>query len=147
MNGERLDEALKSLAGEGHIATVVDVRKPEQVNAWIEKSVQTFGHINGAANVAGIEHEGGRHFADARDEDWELVMGVNCSGVFYSMRAQLRAMMKAGGSIVSDSTPSYILRAPRLIMMVFRSMYRLSQVFWVSQISLATMLANGQSLA
>ncbi|KAK6387319.1 hypothetical protein LTS17_000586 [Exophiala oligosperma] len=104
VNAERLDEALKSLAGEGHIATVVDVRKPEQVNAWIEKSVQTFGHIDGAANVAGIEHEGGRHFADARDEDWELVMGVNCSGVFYSMRAQLRAMMKAGGSIVNVSS-------------------------------------------
>jgi hypothetical protein len=29
-------------------------------------------------------------------------MGVNCSGVFYSMRAQIRKMMEKGGSIVSS---------------------------------------------
>lgn len=97
----KLDTALSQLSGKGHFATKVDVSKAAQVNAWIEATVQKLGGLDGAANVAGIEREGGRHFADARDEDWEMVMGVNCSGVFYSMRAQIRQMLESGGSIVS----------------------------------------------
>ncbi|KEF61534.1 uncharacterized protein A1O9_03101 [Exophiala aquamarina CBS 119918] len=97
----KLDTALSQLSGKGHFATKVDVSKSAQVNAWIEATVQKLGGLDGAANVAGIEREGGRHFADARDEDWEMVMAVNCSGVFYSMRAQIRQMLERGGSIVN----------------------------------------------
>lgn len=35
------------------IAEVVDVRKVEQVNAWIEKTVKEFGKLDGACNLAG----------------------------------------------------------------------------------------------
>jgi NAD(P)-dependent dehydrogenase (short-subunit alcohol dehydrogenase family) len=35
------------------IAEVVDVRKAEQVNAWIAKTVQEFGKLDGACNLAG----------------------------------------------------------------------------------------------
>lgn len=98
----KVHDAVKQLSGKGHFGSRVDVSKASQVNAWIDATVDKLGGIDGAANIAGIEHEGGRHFADARDEDWDLVMGVNCSGVFYSMRAQIRKMMEKGGSIVSS---------------------------------------------
>lgn len=58
------------------------------------------GGLNGAANVAGVEREGGRHLADSRDEDWDFVMGINAAGVFYCMRAQLQEMMKSGGGSI-----------------------------------------------
>lgn len=103
---EKVDNAIKELPGKGHFGAQVDVGNASQVNAWIDSTVSKLGGLDGAANVAGIEREGGRHFADARDEDWDLVMRVNCSGVFYSMRAQLRKMMEKGGSIVrSCSVP------------------------------------------
>lgn len=35
------------------IAEVVDVRKVGQVNAWIEKTVEDFGKLDGACNLAG----------------------------------------------------------------------------------------------
>ncbi|EXJ56086.1 hypothetical protein A1O7_09017 [Cladophialophora yegresii CBS 114405] len=97
----RVNEAFQQLSGSGHFATKVDASKASEVNSWIENTVKKLGGLDGAANVASIEREGGRHFADGRDEDWELVMGVNCSGVFYSLRARIRQMLRKGGSVVN----------------------------------------------
>jgi NADP-dependent 3-hydroxy acid dehydrogenase YdfG len=47
-----------------------------------------------------VEREGGRHLADSRDEDWDFVMGINCTGVFHCLRAELNKMLDNGGSIV-----------------------------------------------
>lgn len=105
INGKGLDAALKTLNGRGHYGTVLDVRNHDEVDAWIDDSFKRLGSLDGAANVAGVEHEGGRYLADARDEGWDIVMGVNCTGVFYSMRAELRKMLNVGGSIVSILRP------------------------------------------
>ncbi|OAL32911.1 hypothetical protein AYO20_07702 [Fonsecaea nubica] len=104
INQQGLDTALKSLEGTGHFGTVLDVRDCAAVNAWIDDSFKRLGGLDGAANIAGVEHEGGRYLADARDEDWDIVMGINCAGVFYCMRAELRKMLNVGGSIVSISS-------------------------------------------
>lgn len=101
INKKGLDAALRSLDGKGHSGTVVDVRNYSEVDSWIDGSCNRLGGLDGAANVAGVEHEGGRYLAEARNEDWDLVMGTNCAGVFYSMRAELRKMLNVGGSIVS----------------------------------------------
>lgn len=57
VSAEALAEAKKELLAANPdaklIAEVVDVRKPEQVNAWIEKTVKEFGKLDGAANLAG----------------------------------------------------------------------------------------------
>lgn len=97
-----LDEALESLDGNGHIATVVDVSRSSEVNAWIKKTVDQLGMLHGAANFAGVIRLGS--ITEASDEDWESVMGINCSGVFYCMRAELQNMVD-GGSIVSALSP------------------------------------------
>lgn len=80
---------------------MLDVRDSGKVDAWVENSTKQLGGLNGAANIAGVEREGGRHLADSRNEDWDFVMGINCTGVFYCMRAQLNQMLNNGGSIVS----------------------------------------------
>ena len=36
--------------------TAVDVRKDDQVNAWIEKTVKEWGKLDGAVNLAGTYH-------------------------------------------------------------------------------------------
>jgi NAD(P)-dependent dehydrogenase (short-subunit alcohol dehydrogenase family) len=97
-----LQDALESLAGKGHFATVVDVSKSAKVTAWIRDTAERLGGLDGAANVAGVVREGGRELADSRDEDWDFIMGINAAGVFYSMREELQQMIKGGGgSIVS----------------------------------------------
>lgn len=105
INQDGLEKALKSLPGKGHIVTALDVRKSSNVTDWIKDTVQRLGGLEGAANIAGVEREEGRHLADSRDEDWDFVMGINGAGVFYSMRAQLKHMSQnGGGSIVSDAS-------------------------------------------
>ncbi|KAK7894309.1 hypothetical protein LTR67_006070 [Exophiala xenobiotica] len=104
INGEGLDAAIKTLDGEGHFATVLDVRKASKVNEWMDETVRRLGGIDGAANIAGVEREGGRHLADSRDEDWDFVMGINCTGVFHCLRAELNKMLDNGGSIVNISS-------------------------------------------
>lgn len=101
-NAAGVEAALKSLEGphkDKHLATTVDVRKSSEVNAWIEKTVQKVGKLHGAVNLAGVIRFG-RPLKDETDEMWNFSMDINCSGVFYCLRAELNNMVD-GGSIVS----------------------------------------------
>jgi NAD(P)-dependent dehydrogenase (short-subunit alcohol dehydrogenase family) len=82
--------------------TVLDVRSEDQVNSWITKTVQELGSLDGAANVAGTAGKPGAmgQIKDFQTENWEFIMGINCTGVFYCMRAQLQNM-KEGAAIVN----------------------------------------------
>lgn len=101
-----LDETFKSLQEDGkphgvkHLATTVDVTDSQQVNAWIDKTVQEYGRIDGAANIAGILYDD-KLVKDETDERFANIMNVNVNGVFYCLRAQLNAM-KDGSSIVGS---------------------------------------------
>ncbi|KEF59589.1 uncharacterized protein A1O9_04435 [Exophiala aquamarina CBS 119918] len=115
LNEDGLKNAMSTLAGsedsERHLYTVVDVRKTASVDSWIEATVQKFGTLNGAVNMAGVIAKA-TPIADASDEDWEFVMGVNATGVFRCLRAQLRAMSGKGGSIVSAASTFGQIGAP-----------------------------------
>jgi len=51
----------------------VDVRSTEQVDAWIKEAIQTFGRLDGAANMAGIAGRmGAAGVKDQDDDDWEV---------------------------------------------------------------------------
>ena len=87
------------------LATALDVRKDEQVNAWVRKTVDKWGKIDGAVNLAGvipkcINKEG---VEDHNNEDWQFVLDVNLTGVMYCMRAQLQNM-NVKGSIVNAAS-------------------------------------------
>lgn len=99
-NEKSLNEASKELSGSGHMHEVVDVTKSDQVDRWINKTVQELGKLDGAVNFAGVAVIG--KIVDMSDQDWDVPFNVNTKGVFYCLRAQLR-VMKAGASIVSHS--------------------------------------------
>lgn len=93
------DEA-KSAGAPATLALSVDVRTSASVDAFIADGVAAFGRIDGAVNNAGVE---GRMSAihDASDEDYADIMDVNARGLFFAMRAEIRAMANAGGAIVN----------------------------------------------
>ncbi|KAH8901057.1 3-oxoacyl-reductase [Thozetella sp. PMI_491] len=80
------------------LTTVTDVRFSRQVDEWIERTVGEMGALDGAANLAGVLSKGGqvRPLVEMSDEEWGFVTHVNLDGVFYALRAQLRAMEKLG---------------------------------------------------
>ncbi|KIV87585.1 hypothetical protein PV11_03119 [Exophiala sideris] len=90
------------------IHTVVDVRKPSDVRAFIEKTIQHFGRLDGAVNFAGVIGKHAKHattqpLRDETDEEWDFIMDVNARGVFNSLREELK-VMKSGASIVNAAS-------------------------------------------
>lgn len=94
------------------LSTVTDVRSSSQVDAWIKHTVDHFGALDGAANLAGVVHKniGISTISQLTDEEWHFVNDVNLHGVFYAVRAQLRAMedLGKGGSIVNAASTAGI---------------------------------------
>ena len=80
---------------------VGDVTDPDVSERAVAHAIDTFGGLHIAANVAGI---GGPLISSEEYpiDDWRKVIDINLSGVYYSMRAQLRHMLaNGGGSIVN----------------------------------------------
>lgn len=101
LNEEGLKVAVSSLSNsESHMYTTIDVRKAESVNAWIESTVQKLGKLDGAVNMAGVITPA-VPIAEMTDDSWNFNFDVNARGVFFCLRAQIRAM-QTGGSIVSN---------------------------------------------
>ncbi|MEV1094266.1 SDR family NAD(P)-dependent oxidoreductase [Streptomyces sp. NPDC049952] len=80
-------------------AVALDVTDPASVEAGVRFVVDTFGGLHLAVNNAGI---GGPSLPTGEYgiEDWNRVVATNLSGVFYSMRYELPAILAAGGGAV-----------------------------------------------
>ncbi len=113
-------ETVEQITASGGTAMFVacDVSAPEACAALVRETVAAYGALHIACNNAGI---GGTlaKTADYPVEDWQRVIGVNLSGVFYGMRAQIPAILEAGGGAVvniasilgqvgSANSPAYV---------------------------------------
>jgi len=85
--------------GSNAVAFAVDVSDPQACERMVQTALTTFGRLDIAVNNAGI---GGQQsaIADYPLEGWAAVIGVNLSGAFYCMRAQIPAMLKTGGGSI-----------------------------------------------
>ncbi|KAK1764523.1 hypothetical protein QBC33DRAFT_457315 [Phialemonium atrogriseum] len=83
----------------------VDVQNVDDVTAWIDGTVKTFGRLDGAANLAGVIGKtiGVNGVEDCDEDDWNFNISVNLTGVMHCMRAQMKAISD-GGSIVNASS-------------------------------------------
>ena len=96
------------------LATVVDVADSKQVNAWVQKTIDTFGKLDGAANLAGVIPKTINilRVEELQDEDWVFVMNVNLTGIMYCMRAQI-PNMNVRGSIVNAASVAGLVGFPK----------------------------------
>ncbi|KAF6842050.1 short chain dehydrogenase family protein [Colletotrichum plurivorum] len=87
---------------EGRVMTaVVDIGKLDTVKEWIDKTVERFGKLDGAANVAGKSLSSDQDMGGTNS--WlqtMMLLHVNVVGTFHSVREEMRNM-KEGGSIVN----------------------------------------------
>jgi NAD(P)-dependent dehydrogenase (short-subunit alcohol dehydrogenase family) len=74
----------------------IDVRSRDDVESWMSATVEKFGKLDGAANLAGTipnDHNiGGVENID--DEQWRFVMDVNVYGIMNCCRAELKYIGK-----------------------------------------------------
>ncbi|RFU31805.1 hypothetical protein B7463_g4531, partial [Scytalidium lignicola] len=87
------------------MASLVNVAKRAEVDAWIASIVEKYGRLDGAANVAGVigPHHGVHKVVEIEDEEWDRILSVNLTGLMYCLRAELRNIAD-GGSIVNVSS-------------------------------------------
>jgi NAD(P)-dependent dehydrogenase (short-subunit alcohol dehydrogenase family) len=91
------------------IAVTADVRSEQQVNDAVAVTVDAFGKLDIAWANAGIVSRGGVpsvaggeqvDFQDLTDADWQDVVGVNLSGVFYTAKAAVPHLRANGGGVI-----------------------------------------------
>jgi NAD(P)-dependent dehydrogenase (short-subunit alcohol dehydrogenase family) len=97
--------AIRSAGGAGDVVVKpADVAKEAEVDAYVAAAVDAFGTIDGFFNNAGVE---GRQnlTQDYGTAEFDRVLSVNLSGVFYGMAAVLPVMRRQGhGSIVNTAS-------------------------------------------
>jgi len=91
-------------AGGASVFIKTNVAKFEEVEGLVDKIVAQFGRLDVAINNAGIGGIPART-AESTVDNWEKVMAVNASGVFYCMKQELQQMVKQGsGAIVNTAS-------------------------------------------
>ena len=81
----------------------LDVTDPQAHVAVVEAVRKRFGALHAAVNNAGISVGPSRSYrplADMDIADWDAIMKVNVDGIFYGLRAQIPALLAAGGGAI-----------------------------------------------
>jgi NAD(P)-dependent dehydrogenase (short-subunit alcohol dehydrogenase family) len=81
-------------AGAVAVDAVCDVRDPGAVESLAEQIYRDVGPVRLLVNNAGVEQFG--YLWDTPVENWNRVVDINISGVFYGVRAFLPKMIEAG---------------------------------------------------
>lgn len=109
INYNRSENAARSLQSElsacGYdtVLAKADVSNSKEVNEMFDNILHEYGGIDVLVNNAGISQI--KLFTDITDDDWNTMLSVNLSGVFYCCRAALPYMIKKQhGRIINISS-------------------------------------------
>ena len=98
-----------------------DVSAPEDAARIVSETEQMFGPASVLVNNAGVQVE--KTVIDSTDKDWELIVGVNCRGVFNMCRRVLPDMQQNGGTIINIGSISGVVCDPSM------ALYNASKAF------------------
>ncbi|WP_127112786.1 SDR family NAD(P)-dependent oxidoreductase [Shimia sediminis] len=89
-----------------------DVSLTGDAATLIKDANTVFGRVSLLVNNAGVQVE--KSVADSDDDDWDLVMNVNCKGVFNMCRVALVDMAEHGGNIINIGSISGMVSDPSM---------------------------------
>ncbi|NJL46238.1 MAG: SDR family oxidoreductase [Leptolyngbyaceae cyanobacterium SM2_5_2] len=105
---QRIDpEGMRTLAVEA------DVRDPEAMESAVRRVVERFAKLDLAVNNAGITGSAGVPVQDIGVEIWHEVIETDLTGIFYSLKYEIPAMLANGsGAIVNMSSANGLVGLP-----------------------------------
>lgn len=98
-----VEEGERTAAEVGGLFVRHDVSAEADWDSAVRRTLEQYGRIDVLVNNAGIMH--GARLVNYRTEDWNRVIGINQTGVFFGMRAVAPQMIEQGaGAIVNVSS-------------------------------------------
>jgi NAD(P)-dependent dehydrogenase (short-subunit alcohol dehydrogenase family) len=89
-----------------------DVSRAQDVQALINRTVETYGRLDCAFNNAGIEGPLGS-LVDSTEKDFERTMSINLKGVWLCLKYEIPQMVKqGGGTIVNAASVAGLVGSP-----------------------------------
>jgi len=110
-----VDQLMKELDSDCNNVHAIcgDVSKPEEVNDFINSTVDKFGRIDVLVNNAGMRFR--KKFLDITADEFQRVMNVNVTSMFYLCQAVLPHMVNQGqGKIINMSSVAGTQGLPEL---------------------------------
>ena len=89
-------------AGGEAIFIKTDVSRRSDIEAMVDKTLDTYGKLDYAFNNAGVSH--GTPMHELTEEEWDHVININLKGVWLCMKYQIPHILKTGGAIVNMSS-------------------------------------------
>ncbi len=101
MNEDGGRETVKLVGQQGGDALFVkaNVAQPADMESLVKQTIDRYGALHIACNNAGVAGET-VPTADYPVNEWNRVLSINLSGVFYGMKYQIPAMLKSGGGAI-----------------------------------------------
>mmetsp|Transcript_107274 Transcript_107274/g.308610 ORF Transcript_107274/g.308610 Transcript_107274/m.308610 type:complete len:288 (-) Transcript_107274:66-929(-) len=101
-SAEEVVQEIKAAGGDA-VAIQADSSKPDDIKKLFDESVEAFGTVDVLVNNAGITRDG--LVMRMKPEQWQQVIDVNLSGVFYCTQAFFKlASKKRTGRIINISS-------------------------------------------
>jgi NAD(P)-dependent dehydrogenase (short-subunit alcohol dehydrogenase family) len=116
VNGPGGEETLGMVLAAGAEAffSATNITAAAQVEALVDQTVKKYGRLDCAANIAGIEGKWAVNIAEAAEDNFDRVLGVNLKGVWLCMKYEIAQMLKQGdgGAIVNLASAAGLVGTP-----------------------------------
>ncbi|MDV8002506.1 mycofactocin-coupled SDR family oxidoreductase [Rhodococcus sp. IEGM 1408] len=98
--------------GRRALSAVLDIRELGPLRELVDRTIATFGRLDILVANAGILSWG--RLWELPEDDWDMVIGVNLSGTWRTIRAAVPAMIEAGngGSVIIVSSSAGLKATP-----------------------------------
>ncbi|MEW5762241.1 MAG: SDR family oxidoreductase [Bacillota bacterium] len=99
--GEETVRMIREAGGEAFFIRA-DVSSAADVEAMVNKVVETYGRLDCAHNNAGVEGVMAP-LADCTEANWDRTIAINLKGVFLCMKYEIPQMLKQGGGAIVNT--------------------------------------------
>lgn len=100
--GKKVEAQIRTFGGEATYMHA-DVRKPAQVESFVNACVTEYGRIDIAFNNAGIVNPRFVRLHEQTIEDMLDVLATNTLGVFHSLRYEIPVLLRQGGGVIVNT--------------------------------------------
>ncbi len=109
--GEETVEMITDCGGEA-IFYRTDVSKAIEVEAMVNKIIKSYGRLDCACNIAGVEGITAST-VDCTEDNWDRIISTNLKGIWLCMKYESPQMLKqGGGSIVNMASAAGMIGLP-----------------------------------